>query len=130
MNVYFFTRTGRSEIIANEIASANGVTAYKIDDKQDWSGAANYVKAGYMSAKKKTIDIDYEPLKNNEDIVLVFPIWAGSFPPAVLSFIENVGRDRLIVVATSLVSKLKDTNGFLKVYDLIGKEISSPKELL
>ncbi len=130
MNIYYFTRTGRSETVAKEIASAHGVTAHKIEDNEDWTGTAKYIKAGYMSAKKKIINIQYEDIKNDDSIVLVFPIWAGGFPPAVLTFISKVGKERIIAVPTSFVSKLKDRDGFINVYDLIGKEISTPTELL
>ncbi len=89
MQIYYFTRTGRCEKIANEIAKANGATANKITDEKDWSGAGNFLRGGFMSSTKKQVPIKFSPVNENEDLVLVFPIWAGSFPPAVRSFLPR-----------------------------------------
>ncbi len=130
MKVYYFTRTGRSEKIAQDIAGANNTVANKITDDINWDGAANFIKGGYMSSKKQTVPIEFEMPAENDDIILVFPLWASQFPPSILSFIDKIGRERITVVVTSLATKLKDRDGFLKVYDVVGKEIEPPKELL
>ncbi len=127
MKVYYFSRTGRSEKIANEIARKHDMVANKIEDGINWKGPLNFVKGGYMAQKPKQINISYEEPGTEDEIVLVFPIWAGTFPPAVLNFIQEIGRERMIIVATAAASKLKDRDGFIEVYDLTGKELVAPE---
>ena len=59
----------------------------------------------------------------------MFPIWAGTFPPAVRSFLQTEGREQIIAIPTSLGSVLKDREGFLKIFDLVGKDISAPEDI-
>ncbi len=126
MQVYFFTRTNRSEKIAQDIAKANNVTANKITDGIDWSGPIKFLKGGAMSSSKKDVKANYEKVNDNETIVLVFPVWAGSFPPAIRTFVNENSRGNIIAVPTSLGTKLKDRDGFKKIIDLVGKEIETP----
>ena len=98
MQIYYFSRTGRSKKIAEELAGRFGVTARMIDDNREWGGKINYVKAGAM-------------------------------PPGVKTFTEEVGRENITAVVTSLGSTLKNRDGFKNVIDLVGKEISAPEEL-
>ncbi len=130
MMIYYFSRTGRSREIANSIAQAKGIDAKEITDDENWKGAFNFLRGGYMSTTKKETNAHFEMPNKTQDIILVFPIWASGFPPAVRAFINGVGRDRITAVPTSLGSKLSDRDGFVAIYDLIGKEISTPQELL
>lgn len=129
MQIYYFTRTDRSKNIAETLAVRYGVTAHRIDDGKSWTGAAGYIKAGFMAARQKNLPARYPEPAAVEPIVLVFPIWAGTFPPAVKTFIDTVGRGRITAIPTSLGSTLKDRTGFARVVDLVGKEISAPEGL-
>lgn len=101
----------------------------KIEDGKNWEGLIGYLKAGYLAATRKSVPATYEKPSEEEPVVLVFPIWAGGFPPVVRSFVNEVGRRRILCVPTSLGSTLKDREGFMKVIDLVGKTISAPQEL-
>ncbi len=68
----------------------------------------------------------YTRTQRSEKIVLVFPVWAGTYPPAVRSFLQqNTGVD-IVAIPSSLGTKLKDRDAFTAVIDLIGKEITAP----
>ncbi len=129
MQVYYFTRTGRSKVIAEELAARLGVKANAIEDSKSWAGAWGYMKAGYMAATKKTLPAIYQKPIEDEEIALVFPVWAGSFPPAVRAFIGELGRGRIVCIPTSLGSNLVDRGGFVKIIDLVGKNIALPEVL-
>ncbi|MGE4548684.1 MAG: flavodoxin [Intestinibacillus sp.] len=129
MQIYYFTRSGRSKTIAEQLAARFGVHAERIEDGISWAGPWSYMKAGYMAVKSKTLPITYKKPVEGEQIVLVFPIWAGSFPPAVRTFLGEVGRENITCIPTSLGSTLKDRAGFAKVIDLVGDPISAPEEL-
>ncbi len=129
MQIYYFTRSHRSEKIAGELAERKGLKTNKIDDGQSWKGIVGFIRAGMYASRGKSIPCQYEPPMDGETIVVVFPIWASNFPPAVRTFIDQVGRDRIICIPTSGSSLLKDWEGFIRVIDLSGKNISAPTDL-
>lgn len=115
MQVYYFTRTGRSRAIADEIAERYNTEARKIEDHKNWDGKLNYMKAGFMACRGKAIPADYVEPDMSDDIVVVFPLWAGTMPPGVKTFVESVGRENITAVVTSLGSKLKNRDGFRRI---------------
>ena len=129
MQVYYFTRTGRSKKIAEELAERYETKAQEIADDVNWQGAMGYLKAGYESFKKETRPARYNKPTADEELILVFPVWAGTFPPAVRTFLEREGRAKVICMPTSIGSKLNDRDGFAKVIDLVGKEIETPTSI-
>lgn len=126
MQVYYFTRTGRSKKVAEELAERYETMAQEIADDVNWQGPIGYLKAGYEAFNKETRPARYNKPAADEELILVFPVWAGTFPPAVRGFLEREGRAKVICMPTSMGSKLKDRDGFIKVIDLVGKEITTP----
>ncbi len=129
MQVYFFTRTGRSEKAAVEIASRYGVNANRIDDGRKWSGPWGFFRGGMLASMKKILPSEYVKPVPGEQILLFFPLWASSFPPAVRGFVRDEGRENIICLPTSDGSTLKDREGFAGIYDLVGKEIVLPDNI-
>lgn len=129
MQIYYFTRTGRSRKIAEELAANYNTLAREIEDGKNWRGPVGYLKAGYAAVSKQDEHVHYEIPDEGEDIAVIFPIWAGTFPPAVRTFVDQLGRENIIAVPTSLGSTLKDREGFIKIIDLVGKEITAPGKL-
>ncbi len=121
--IYYYTRTGRSEAIAEKLAAQYQCKACKITDSQNYNGVIGFIKGGAKASKKDSTDIFYETVDSDKEIVLVFPLWAGTFPPAINSFLEKHEKSNIILVPTSLTSKLKNREGFRNVIDLIGKDI-------
>ncbi len=129
MQIYYFTRTGRCKDLAEKLAKRENATSHFIDDGKDWSGPVNFVKGGGAAAKKQALSVNYTPVLENEQIVLIFPVWAGTFPPAVRTFLsENPNKD-IIAIPTSLGTKLKEREHFVKIYDLVGKVIDLPEKI-
>lgn len=122
IRIYYFTRTGDSKKIASSIAAQTGGTSFVIQDQQDWSGVGGFMRGGYCAAAKKSLPAAYEKPQEGDMIYLCFPIWAGSFPPAVRTFVEEVGREKIIAVPTSKGSHLNDPAGFVKVIEVIGAD--------
>ncbi|MFI3283633.1 MAG: hypothetical protein R3Y57_00975 [Erysipelotrichaceae bacterium] len=122
MIIYYYTRTGRSEIVAKTIAEKYEISIHEIRDDINWQGPLNYIKAGAYAGGKKRIPSIYEE-DSDDDILLVFPLWAQGFPPAVRDFISKHHQKKIICVVTSLISKLKEREGFEQVIDLVGKEL-------
>ena len=126
--VYYFTRSGNCEQLANELAAQKGGQAYRITDNKNWKGPLGFIKGGYYAVKKTGLPAEYRQPLEDEDIILVAPVWAGTFPPAARSFIDAVGRGRITVVASSGSGKLGDSEGFCRVVDVKGGQ-PLPEEL-
>ncbi len=126
MQVYYFSRTGRSKAIADQLASRYQTTARMIDDHKNWDGKVNYMKAGAMALSGKTIPADYLEPDITDEIVVVFPLWAGTMPPGVKNFVERVGKENITAIITSLGSTMKQRDGFKKIIDLVGEDITLP----
>ena len=126
MQIYYFSRTGRSRAIAEQLASRYHTAARVIDDHRNWGGAVNYIKAGAMALSGKAIPTDYMEPDMADSIVVVFPLWAGTMPPGVRKFVETVGKENITAVITSLGSTMKQRDGFKKIIDLVGKDITAP----
>lgn len=124
--IYYFSRTGTSEKLAKEIASKTDGKLCPITDSKNWKGPLGYIRAGYYASAKKTTPATYEKPEEGDTLYLCFPLWAGSFPPAVRTFIGEVGRERLIAVPCSKASSLADTEGFIKVLPMVGKDHGVP----
>ena len=129
MQIYYFTRSGRSKSIADQLAAQYQTTARRIDDHKNWQGKLNYMKAAFAAIRGKPLQIDYQKPDADDSIAVVFPLWAGALPPAIKTFANEISKEKLICVVTSLGSKLTDRQGFAKVIDLVGNPISAPKEL-
>lgn len=124
MQIYYYTRTNRSKKIAEELAEKYNLKCNQISDDEKWKGALNFLKGGAMASSKKVIHSKYAQPVENKKIILVFPVWAGSFPPAVRDFIEKNKEYKIIAITTSLGTPLKEAHTFEKMTSLIGKEIS------
>ncbi len=126
MQVYYFSRTGRSEKAAIEIAARYGVTANRINDGRNWNGFWGFFVAGMFASMKKILPSEYVKPIPGEKILLFFPLWANSFPPAVRGFINDTGRKNIVCLPTSGSSIMKDREGFAGIYDLVGKAFTLP----
>lgn len=97
-----------------------------IDDHKNWEGKVNYIKAGAMALSGKTVPVDYIEPDAADEIIVVFPLWAGTMPPGIRKFVETVGKENITAVITSLGSTMKQRDGFKKIIDLVGKDITAP----
>lgn len=122
--IYYFTRTGDSEKIARDMAAQTSGEVRQITDNKNWKGILGFIKGGYYASSQKKLPTSYVKPDTNDVIYLCFPVWAGSFPPAVRNFIDEIGRENIIAVASSGGGGLKDKEGFVKVIQVDGKDKS------
>ncbi len=123
IQVFYYTRTGRSEIVAKSLAEKYNITSHQITEDENYNGVLGFIKGGAKASKKEVTQIKHYDIDKTKTIVLVCPIWAGKFPPAVNTFIQASNRENIILIPTSLKTKLKDRENYKQVVDLIGKDI-------
>lgn len=122
VRVYYFTRTGDSAKIASSVAAQTGGTVFQITDGKNWHGPFGFLRGGFYASAKKALPAKYEKPQAGDAVYVCFPIWASSFPPAVRTFVDEVGRERIVAVPTSMSSPLNDREGFQKIIEVIGKD--------
>lgn len=123
MQIYYYTRTGRSENIAKALSEQYNTPCHKISDNLNHGGAIDFLKCGAAASKKESKKGEYQKPDMDTKIILVFPVWAGSYPPVIREFISTYKEIRITAITTSLGTGLKENDGLVDVHNLIGKEI-------
>jgi flavodoxin len=89
--VVYYSRTGNTKKVAEDIAGALNADIEQIIDKKDRSGMSGYFKAGKDAASGTQAEI--EPIKNDpakyDLVVMGTPIWAWTMTPAIRTYITN-----------------------------------------
>lgn len=124
MQIYYYTRTNRSQNIAQQLSEKYCIPVKQIKDDENWKGIFKFLKAGAMASSEKKTKISYDLPIPNEKIILVFPVWAGTLPPAIRVFLEENSSFEVTAITTSLGTGLKNGGSLKEVINLIGKDIS------
>ena len=121
--VLYFSRTGNSERIAEEIAKKTDSPLARITDNKNWKGLFGFIKGGFYAAKLKLT----EPIVNPEvswdeyeKIVIVSPVWANNVAPAVYSLLlkNNKIMGKLVLVINNIASNTD--NAFKNIESKLG----------
>ncbi|MBD3359522.1 MAG: hypothetical protein GF365_02340 [Candidatus Buchananbacteria bacterium] len=98
--VIFYSRTGNTKFVAEQIATNLESDLRPLIDKKDRSGPWGWIWAGFDAIRKKKTQIEefnFEPGKYNV-IFIGCPNWAGQMPPALRTFLEDVDLNNRKVV--------------------------------
>ena len=117
--VVFFPRTNNSKRIAEKISKGLSCDVVQITDNMNWKGIIGFFKAGYYSAMNKNVDIDILGNINTADeYVVVTPLWAGGFAPAIKVFLKKIHKEKVHLVVSSDGTHTKDRSGYKSVIDI------------
>ena len=98
--VIYYSRTGNTEMVAEELAEALSCPAEKVNDGVKRSGLLGWLRSGRQAAKGAISEL--EPMEHTPgdfDLVVIgTPVWAGTMSTPVRSFLE-MHRDALPEVA-------------------------------
>ncbi|MBD3216027.1 MAG: flavodoxin [Candidatus Lokiarchaeota archaeon] len=89
--VVYYTRTGNTRQIAEEITDKLNADVEEIIDKTKRSGIIGWLRSGYHAVREKLTEIE-EMKKNPQDydiIILGTPNWAGRLTPAIRTYISR-----------------------------------------
>ena len=102
MLVAYYSRSGKTKIVAKKIAEKLGADCEEIIDKTNYKGIFGFIKGGYTAAKHKSTNI--EPLKHNPEqydlVVLCSPMWAGNIAPALVALCDKYTLPKVAWVIT------------------------------
>jgi len=102
--VVYYSRTGNTKRVAEDIANLLGADIERIIDKKNRNGFWGFLIAGKDALSKKITQIEKtEKNPANYDIVIIgTPIWAGSITPAVRTYLlQNKNSLKRIAVFTT-----------------------------
>lgn len=113
--VVYYSRTGKSQVVAQAVASACGAEILEIKDAKERSGWFGFIGAAYDSQMGKYTHIEPEtinfaPYKN---VYLVTPIWNWklSVPMRTLLHNANLQGKKMTIVTTANID-IKKYEGF------------------
>lgn len=115
--VVYYSRSGNSKKVADILAQEIGGEPIRIESDMNWKGFIGYMKAGYYSMTKKIVPIRLErQLSDEDEIILVAPLWAGDVAVEAHSFIEKHDKAAIRMVVLSKSSELKNQERFRSVH--------------
>jgi flavodoxin len=89
--IVFYSRSGRTRLVAEELASRLAAETLEITPEKDYKGSVGYIRGGYEAARKKTTPIR-DPGKDPsafDHLLIGTPVWAANMAPPVRTFIEE-----------------------------------------
>lgn len=117
--VIYYTRTENSKRIAEKIASKLDCEVIQITDAINWKGLIGYLKAGFYSMTKRHVDIQLNgDLDAFKEYIVVGPFWAGDLAPSLITLLDQLPRDKVHLVVTSIGSHVEARSGYLSVSDI------------
>lgn len=119
--VVYFTRSGRSQRVAEKIAKALDCGLVQVTDDMDWAGLRGFFRAGRYSGQNLPVEIQvHGDLSAADEYIVIAPLWAGGVAPAIREFLKTVPNDKVHLVVTSIGSKLRDRDGYKSLHDIQG----------
>ena len=93
----YCTRTEKSKIVAENIASKNGIELLHITDGNERKGFFGYISAMFQQLRGKLPELmpikTQYPLSEYEKIIFVFPIWCEDVCMLTKSFLSHYGKE-------------------------------------
>lgn len=122
--IYYFSRTGSSQTLANALGGALHVEVVEIKDTMNWQGFLGYIRAAIASLSKKevTLTSPIHPIEADE-VLVVAPLWASQIANPAIALINAYPKNQILLVAVSNMSELPphDCQGYKRVYGYITK---------
>lgn len=125
--VVYYSRTGVTRKVAEQIAKQLGVDIEEIIDMKKRSGICGFITGGRDALKRKETEInEMKKDPSQYDLMIVgSPVWAGNIAPAVRTYLNRykTGIRSLAFFATS--GGTTQEKAFKEVEGLLGKELIS-----
>jgi hypothetical protein len=120
--VIYYTRTNNSKRVAEKISNKLSCDLIQITDNINWKGLVGYLKAGFYSMTNRHVDIEFlGNVDGVEEYIIVGPLWAGGLASALRTLLNQLPRNKVHLVVTSIDSQVKDRSGYLSVHDITKK---------
>lgn len=100
--VVFYSRTGNTKKVAEEIAKILNADIEEIIDKKDRKGIVGWLKSGRDATFKKSAEIEFVKNPIDYDLVIIgTPIWAFTMTPAIRTYLSENKFKKVAFFSTS-----------------------------
>ena len=100
--VIYYTRTGKTEIVAKAIAEEFSCELRKIQEKPNRKGLFGYIRAGYDAIKRKTVQLISPNFSLDYDLIFIgTPTWAWRPVPAIITYLQQCNLENKDVILFS-----------------------------
>ena len=88
--VVYYSRTGTTKRIGEELAEALRADIDAIYDKKSRDGVIGWLRAGWDALREKTTEIQVQKDPEEYDLIVIgTPIWSGKMTPAIRTYLRN-----------------------------------------
>ena len=122
----YYSFEGNIRFAAEEIAKRCGaeLEELKVKNEPPRKGLAKFLHGGKSALFKD--DPGLYPLgkdvRDYESVILAYPVWAGTFPPAVQQFLKQVSLKDKEVIAVAASASGNAEKSFVQLRNIIGEE--------
>lgn len=118
--VVYFTKMGTSKRIAEKIAQLLSYKAIQMKEAINWKRSVGFFVGGYYASKNTRCEKEiYKNIEEADELVIVTPLWGGGVTPAIRALLKYTPSDKIHLVVTSNVSKIRKRAGFKSVCDIV-----------
>lgn len=110
--IVYYSRTGNTEKVAEEINEILEGEMEEIIDRKNRNGFFGFLIGGFDAFREKETDINpiSHDLSKFDRVIIGTPIWAGKMVPAVRTFINKFKKDLKNIGIFTTASKEKGEN--------------------
>jgi flavodoxin len=122
--VIYFSRTGNTKKVAEDIAHALHCDIEELKDQQKRKGIIGYLRSGKEAMKKEKINLnDLQTQPKNYDLVIIgTPIWAFTMSTPIRTFLEEYKTDLPKVAFFSASDSTPGNKTFSYMQEVCGKQ--------
>jgi len=122
--IVYYSRTGNTKKVAEELANKLDSEAIEIIDEKDRSGGIGWIGAGKDALKKNftTIKPILKDISKYDLIIIGTPIWAGKMTPALRTFIKNYKEKIKNYAVFTTAGSSSSESLFIEIKKLMGME--------
>jgi flavodoxin len=88
--VVYYSRTGKTRFLAQQLAGLLGADLEEIQEKKDRSGVLGYMGGGKDAALHRPAELTSSHSRESRKVVIIgMPVWAWGPPPAVRAYLAT-----------------------------------------
>jgi flavodoxin len=121
--VVYYSRTGTTKKVAEEIAKNLKADLDEIKDKKNRNGAMGYLYAGRDAVKKRLTEVKFKKNPEKYDLIVIgTPIWGWNMCPAFRTYVKENKKKIKKVAFFCTMGGSGGENALAEAERLIGKK--------
>lgn len=124
----YFSRTGKTEALIQDIARELGCEAVKLEDGMNRAGLAGWLLSGMQAMARKVPPVKKPetalPLSEYDLVILGTPVWAGRCSAPMRSFLLEYGEE---LRSVAYVITRSSDNHYEQVFDQMDLYVTKPR---